>query len=491
MNENNTLINSNVFSARLRERCESFVSETDGRLTMIPIVNRKQLTEVVGRVEFDNFSVDFVYTITTLGISSVKSILSTNIRLDRSNVLAFSIYDLLYLLDENDFSCYIFPYIENIERFDECFDVLEGFIKKNMEKLNELSLDSLMCQKAYSELKKSIGGYLDVNIDEMLRKEEGRELFKLQYSFYYTNHLIKYCTLPYNFYLEGNYDAAIRGYRARRDLLSYEKRLLDHMENASQPYEKTVPNTLNDAMRILSKYGSLSAMAVSFIITMAVLFPVAIGIYYLFAYIGNPGCLYTSAVEPFMMYNSIIGPVFTLSLIGGFVLLKNHSFYVPKKDRKKKMEYDRIMTTEKKRKKFSAFFNVFASIMIVFLMLYSKLGIAFYDNGFTMKFSPLTPNSEFYSYNEIDTYYIVDQYKNEYGQTIKGKTGVIKTTRGEDIIISYISDYAISGNHIESILKDRGVKIERVETLEKPNESNNSNDNSNNTSSSNTSTTSK
>ena len=81
------LINSNEFVKKMNELCEDFASKSEGRLTMIPIMNRKKLTEMVGRIEYDYYSVDFVYTL-SLGSSGAKSVLSVNVRLDRTKIIA-------------------------------------------------------------------------------------------------------------------------------------------------------------------------------------------------------------------------------------------------------------------------------------------------------------------------------------------------------------------------------------------------------------------
>ena len=219
------ILESNEFVKKFNELCESFANTTNGRLTMIPIMNRKMLTEVVGRVDYDNYSVDFVYSI-TLGSSVAKSVLSLNVRLDREKLIAFSIYDIMYLLDKNDFSCYLFPYISNIDKLVECFDILASLLNKHSARLNEIASDPIQTQNAYNNLKKSIGNALQLNIDELLSKERGEDLFKLHYGFYYTNFIQRFSGASYNYFLEGNYEKAIKIYSYKVGRVSYEERKL-------------------------------------------------------------------------------------------------------------------------------------------------------------------------------------------------------------------------------------------------------------------------
>lgn len=457
------IINSNEFVKKQNELCENFAEITNGRLTMIPVMNRKKLTEMVARIDYDYYSVDFVYTI-TLGSSGPKSVLSVNVRLDRTKVIAFSIYDLIYLLDENDYSCYLFPYIENVERLTECFNILKGLLIKHSDKIKEIAKDPLQTQEAYNNLKESIGNSLQVNIDDILAKERGEDIFKIHYGFYYANFLQRFSSSTYNYFLEGNYEKAIKSYSYKVGRIAYEDRLLDYMLNCNPPYPKRDNNTLSSATRIVGKYSSfLSLIICSLIMTLLFIIPLGF-LYFLLVKVGYNGCLYTSASDPLNLI-AITSSAMLLGIASSNLILRTCSFYVPKKDRKLKSDYDKIVNASDK-KHLKTLFNIAFAVSVIILMLQSKLGISFYEDGFTVKTNLWSINSEYYDYNEIETFYIVEGYKSESGEYYEYKDALIKTTRGEDISFNYHGEFKIAEEKILSTLEKNGVKIEKVKTIE-------------------------
>lgn len=458
------ILESNEFVKKFNELCESFANTTNGRLTMIPIMNRKMLTEVVGRVDYDNYSVDFVYSI-TLGSSVAKSVLSLNVRLDREKLIAFSIYDIMYLLDKNDFSCYLFPYISNIDKLVECFDILASLLNKHSARLNEIASDPIQTQNAYNNLKKSIGNALQLNIDELLSKERGEDLFKLHYGFYYTNFIQRFSGASYNYFLEGNYEKAIKIYSYKVGRVSYEERMLEYMVSCSQPYPQQEPNTLNDASRIIGKYNSFLSMSVcSIVMTLVFSIPLII-LYLLLINLGYNGCVYTSAADLYS-FSTIISPAVLLGVASTNIVLRRMSFYAPKKYRKQKREYDNIINTKNDINRIKTFFNIAFVISVLTLLLLSKVGIAFYNDGFTIKTSLFSVNSEYYNYDEIETFYIVEGYNDEKGNFIEAKDALIKTTRGEDIAFGYLGNYKTAEKDVIPILEKNGVDIQKVKTTD-------------------------
>lgn len=456
------LINSNEFVKKMNELCEDFASKSEGRLTMIPIMNRKRLTEMVGRIDYDYYSVDFVYTI-NLGASGAKSVLSVNVRLDRTKVIAFSIYDLMYLLDENDFSCYLFPYIENIEKFTKCFLILRDLLEKHKSRLVEIAQDPILSKKAYDDLKASIGNALQIDIDEILSKERGEDIFKIHYGFYYANFIQRFSCSSYNHFLEGNYEKAINTYSYKVGRIAYEDRMLEYMLKSTQPYPKDNNNTLNDASRIIGKYSSFLSLTIcSLIMTLVFSLPLML-LYYLLLKVGYNNCIYTSASD---LYNIIViaSPSMLLGISSSNLILRSCSFYVPKKDRKQKREYDRIVNTSGDIKKLKTLFNIVFAIAAILLLLQSKLGIAFYEDGFTVKSTLFEINSEYYNYDEISTFYILEGYNDDNGKFTEYKDALIKTTRGEDIIFSYLGEFKEAESKIIPILEKNGVKIEKVKS---------------------------
>lgn len=456
------IIDSNEFVGKLNDLCEDFASTSEGRLTMIPIMNRKKLTEMVGRIEYDYYSVDFVYTL-SLGSSGAKSVLSVNVRLDRTKIIAFSIYDLMYLLDENDFSCYLFPYIENVDKFTKCFNILRNLLEKYKSRLEEIARDPIQSNNAYNNLKTSIGNALQIDIDEILAKERGEDIFKIHYGFYYANFIQRFSGASYNHFLEGNYEKAIKAYSFKVGRIAYEDRMLEYMLKSTPPYAKDNNNTLNDASRIIGKYSSFLSLTICSLIMTLVFFVPLMLLYYLLLKVGYSDCIYTSAAD---LYNIIIiaSPSMLLGIASSNLILRSCSFYVPKKDRKQKHEYDKIINTSGDIKKLKTLFNIAFGIAVITLLLQSKIGISFYNDGFTVKSNLFSVNSEYYDYDEINTFYILEGYNDNKGNYTEYKDALIKTTRGEDITFSYLGEFPEAESKIIPILEKNGVNIEKVKT---------------------------
>ena len=109
--DNNPIIST--FCSKSREFAES---QNPITFEFIDNYKGKRFEEITARLYFHCFNLDFVY-IPGSGSIEPRSFLECRIWLDKNEkYMHFSLYDLMFLIDQSNFKCYFFPFIENPEK---------------------------------------------------------------------------------------------------------------------------------------------------------------------------------------------------------------------------------------------------------------------------------------------------------------------------------------------------------------------------------------
>lgn len=334
------------------------------------------------------------------------STLFCRIYLGKNDTVYFHIPELIEYLDENDFKCYWFSYIESEERLENCFRVLEDFLINHFKKINEISLNTeiyhLILKKKMEEVKR----LEDIKPEEDEKKEDNDMLSKRIDIFE------KYVLIPrlagdygYREFMKGNYKKAIEIYQKsvnKNNQLTYEKRLLEFMKSLDKTYE-AIPEECASVLEI-EKYNGTKAEGVAMLkgaVLGELLFGVLFcGLVYIFNSIVGRGAVVYLAAEWY--WGFIIAGL--PAIFGSIALRKIWAKLLKQKDYQKALAFDSLVNG-----KFTNNFSMVAFIIsilcaIFFFLQFISCNTAFFEDrmSFGSDEAVISIKKETYLYEDLD-----------------------------------------------------------------------------------------
>lgn len=195
----------------------------------------------VSEYVFDTFTACVIYNTVCGG---AKSVLEMRISFSSEPEIDFSLYDLLYLLNENNFSCYIFPYVESEQRMRACLGVLHGALLAYRTQISAIGDDKRLRERAIARKKREMNRYFHTDI--FAEQDMSDELFILQKSWYREWYISRFCAGWYKDYVTGNYEVAAKSFAKYENKSDYEIRLYRFIKTLASGVEYTpVPNECN------------------------------------------------------------------------------------------------------------------------------------------------------------------------------------------------------------------------------------------------------
>lgn len=309
------------------------------------------------------------------------STLFCRIYLGKNDEIYFHIPELIEYLDENDFKCYYFSYIESEDRLRKCFAVLEKFLLTHFDKIRELSGDSekyeILLEKKIKEMNRIEDAKLDKENGELLSIEA--DIFE------------KYVLIPrfagdygYREFMRGNYEKAIDTYQKsiqKNKHLEYEKRLLEFIKSLDEPYE-TIQKDCAAVLEI-EEYSSVKAdskLMLKGILLGEILFGGLYCILFLIinSILGHNAVVYITSE---WYWGFLIGAL--PALFGAIALRKIWAKCSKRKDYQKALEFDSLVN--------GPFVNIFSMVVFIISVLFSMFlflqfvtcNSAFYEDRMT------------------------------------------------------------------------------------------------------------
>ncbi len=220
--------------------------------TPIYKLGRKNLSDMklcYAKIYFNNYIVIFKYTAHG-PMSTINSILECYLCFEKTDKpLLFPMYNIMDIIDENNFDCFTIPNITNGDLMRESFMQMAASVEKYAEKISDLSFDHDKRRKLLQNLLEDMSTSFNINITE----EDYYDRLDLYY-FFMTN---RFTYGGYICFLTGRYKKAERKYEKFKFKSKYEMRLLNEIkalkESNSDKWQKSVPSAI---LSELQKYKS-------------------------------------------------------------------------------------------------------------------------------------------------------------------------------------------------------------------------------------------
>lgn len=375
---------------------ESFSKET-GSFAVDFQENKKY---AVWSMNYNLLKVQFVYTKKEKLLVPIST-LFCRIYLGKNEEFFYHIPELIEYLDETDFRCYYFSYIESEERMEACFLRLALFLKKHMKKMNEIAMDSEKC----AEIKEK-------KLSHIQRLSmEGEYVLLLRFT----------AEGAYREFLRGNYQKAIAQYEKmleKKQLTAYEERLLIFLKELEEPYE-ALPKECDSVLEAKEFNGSLKD-------GMAYL----LGAFVCEIVFGAIGCIVVLVISGILSRGSIafFGAPWYAGLLGGglpaifgtIALRRPLAKITRRKNYKKAMEYDEILNSEKLYRFTYVVFAISVIFSIIATVSLSVCTTGFYKDHLTFHSGEEMISFQFDScnYNDLKEVIYSEGVYNDYGDFI-------------------------------------------------------------------------
>ena len=381
---------------RMKSVCENLYVNScalDYTFEAIPLRGTNDVLDVIAIYRFASFEAAIIFN---SRVGKVQNVLECRITLsDGEPSIDFSLYDLMFLLDPNDFDCYLFPYIDAPTRMEACLEVIFGAVMKYKEQLNGIGSDGKMTAWVTARKKKDIQDFFNCDVFSEERQQPDM-VTAWRMRTYREWYISCFSSRWYCDYINGNYQRAVKSLSSRRIKSDYEKRIQHFMQTlAAGASYSALPATANT---FLARNGIKSARSRSAFITAAIIGAAG-------AFIGYTAIGY---VAYFAIYRNAL---FCTSLYSGGIPLAALLCAVPTglaaagvlwqklltKREKAAIENAGLTVSDAERRSHRGSVHTAVIIGLLIMTFAAKSGIAIYENGIVDNSSPFENSSFLYS----------------------------------------------------------------------------------------------
>ena len=427
----------------------------DSRAEYAGIKRKGELTKMICVASYTDYDIEYVYTAS--GGLSFCSVFSFRIIFDRSMpYVKYSPYDLMYMLDENNFKCYTYSYIESPEKMCQVIKALEPELRALLPQLEALAQRKADMSDVFDKFADGVNAYYgrdvfrgaDYDSDDMERTM----------SSYYLVDDAFYVSKTYALFLRGDYNSAYNGMRRVKNKSYYQIRLMSFMAALDYRYP-AVPEECDTTGEAV--YSSKTQIIRTVVTVLLLIIPCAAalaGIHYLCAAIIYRGALWSDAwfsLNAVQYISSSVLPAFALSwYCRGITLL----FYRPER-RRYLSALDRITINRRRSGCLPVITGVLVAMLIFNIMLSANSYAAFYDSGVRLPSESSILSSSNYAYADVEKLVHVKDSYEIYGSVITSDQYTLVLKNGREYTLSYEVTENIIENRIIPILESKGVPV--------------------------------
>lgn len=438
----------------LKQKVSRFASDTNGSFQGERILlSRGRVPVCEASVEYPMFKLSFMYH--SGSRRGPKSVLSCMFHIkSEEQSMGYLIYDLLNIIDENDFSCYTYAYIPDDTAFEKCIDELCSKLLAKFDRINELFYNGEECIRLRETKKNDINNFFGKDVFEAADNFEADarvSYFRHVYDLFFAHIMSFFVSRCYALYQNGEKKRAYAAFNRSRVPTEYQRRFLEHLGDDALP-QTTENNYVYEGL-IAQKKSRLALPTIAVMLLIASFFcPVYYFLHNLFLQRFAAGALYNSATE---LENAMFCAMPALITAAGItVTLKKHIAYLTfPKTRARLKRFGGIIF--KKFKKNTVFYSIFTSVMlsVIFSMLIANTGIKFFDKTMKINASFTQLRAVEYGYSEIEE--VVEEKEMTYGAIIT----TIKFKDGKMFSMIGVGEQNSINTKIYPILQSKGIEI--------------------------------
>ena len=318
---------------QIDRQCALFARDAEVGYRFVPYRESEEdpYEDCAAELSFDGFSAALLFS---SGLRTVPNVLECRITFAQGDDrIDYSLYDLLYLLDENDFKCYIFYAIDSPEFASYCLSVILDAISRYREQLCAIGRNKELCEKAQERKNREIKALIRADVLGSGMRS-GEPLLEWQLRNYRDIYVGRLCAPWYTEYVHGNYEKAAKKLSKYASKSAYEQRLLKFITTlvSGASYEAVPAECDNFGGRMSS--GSKPVSLLSGLLTFAVSLPVA-GAAFSALYCAGRAIIYRGVtVTPIPTAQFIATVVFCSVFAAALFARVFFGIFLPKKEKK-------------------------------------------------------------------------------------------------------------------------------------------------------------
>lgn len=365
----------------------------------------------------------------------------------------YFLHEVLAVLNPEDLRCTFFPYIQNEEKLNNCFDALTGIIEDYIEEINNLIF--------HDDIWRTVGkNYID-DISRVCKLSDGG-IDKLEYHREYYNDYIV-CAFSkdtaYQCFLRGEYDKAHKKYAKiikRGKEMTYERLLYNYIDaNPDKKYEAIPAECISNPITGDKPKDMIMLCILPFIFWSLIY----IIIYGIISYFHNYNVLYVCKIG---WYFCFIFAGFPMIFTG--IASRNLQYRLLK--RKDLTEYDELITPKWENKIIGIIAAASVIVSLIFLVNISLMTARLYSDHMVVDVSESLLRREYktYEYEDIvNVYYLKGRY-NDWGTYIKRGSYAIVFSDGSVIDLDGWTGVKETERKILPILQIEKDSVEKLDS---------------------------
>ena len=426
----------------------------DSRAEYSGFLKKNELSKMICTARYADYDIEYVYTAS--GGINFFSVFSFRIIFDRSlPYIKYSPYDLMYKMDEDDFSCYTYGYIETPERMRQLIAALTPKLYGLLCKLDKLSRSKADMSDIFDKFSDNVNAYYGKDIFRAADADD-EDLESFMETYYATDDAF-YISKPYAQFLRGDYNAAYNGMRRVRNKSFYQIRLMSFISSLDKKYDAAPGGCETTADAIYSSGAQIASLFISALLLLLPSAALLIGLHYLSSIIIYNGAIWCSAWS----FLSVIG-YFTSAVFPAFAF----SFFARKIaflffGKRRKYLTDLYNVTQSRRSTGCSFvITCGVMLMILFsLLTYVSSYAAFYNDGIRLPSENSVFGGDNYSYSDVEKLVLAEGSYDLYGRYVKNEQYIIIMKNGGKYYLSYEASANTIKEKIIPIFEEKGIPI--------------------------------
>lgn len=351
--------------------------------------NKRETAAAAAFLNYGELVLEPVYLVKT-DQGGPKSVLECRVWFSKSNrQLYYTMYELMEMADPDNFQCFLYPYIENAQRMQICFQALAEALTRYLPRLLQIASDEALCTQLSCRLEENIRTNWDKELFDVspeIEQPRREEIITNRVEMYRDWERKRFCDQGYCAFLNGDYKRAASFYTKQKKMMPYEQRLLAFFGSIPDgEHYQALPvgaGTLTDVKLSSKGRAGLLPLIVSGVVLTVLFFFVYAGVYYAALGLLNLGALYVTGTG---LYHTI--PLVLPALLTGvslaFLLRKQVYRLVYKKRAQNLLEYDAILNTGSAFRFLGVLTVIAAAVSLLFTVMIAGNNIAFTDSGVT------------------------------------------------------------------------------------------------------------
>ena len=426
----------------------------DSRAEYSGIRKKGELSKMICVAGYKDYDIEYVYTAS--GGLIFYSVFNFRVIFDRSMpYVKYSPYDLMYKIDESDFTCYTFGYIESPERMSQVIAGLTPALNDLLPKLDELSRRKDDLSDIFDKFSDGVNAYFGRDVFRASNIDD--ENFERMLGTYYLVDDSFYVSKPYALFLRGDYITAYNGMHRLRFKSYYQMRLMSFISSLDHRYEavKNGCDTTGDG--VFSGKVQLVRSILSVVILLLPCAAALAGIHFLCAAIIYRGALWSDAwaiLNAFRYITSAIVPAFALSRYVRGVTLP---FY--NRQRRKYLSALDKISVNKRTGCLSIITGIMTVAIVVTVIFSANSYAAFYENRIRLPSESSLIASDSYAYTDVEKLVHETGSYSVYGSLFSSDEYILVLENGGTYALSYEVTNNVIEQKIIPILEEKGIPV--------------------------------